>query len=47
MEIATQLISIDKTVRSKTVNDLSEFNFQSLTTQVKKRRTIGKHDACF
>ena len=34
MELAMQIISIDKTVRSDTVQDLKEFN--SLTTQVKK-----------
>ena len=31
-----QIISTDKTVRDDTVNDLKEFNNQSLTTQAKK-----------
>ena len=31
-----QLISTDKTVRNDTVQDLEEFNSQSLTTQAKK-----------
>ena len=40
-----QIISNDKTVRSDTIQDLKEFNQQSLTTQAKKRRTIGFYDA--
>ena len=36
MELALQLISNDKTIRSDTVQDLKEFNQQSLTTQAKK-----------
>ena len=36
MELAMQIISNDKTVRSDTIQDLKEFNSQSLTTQVKK-----------
>ena len=36
MELAMQIISTDKTVRSNTVNDLKEFNSQSLATQAKK-----------
>ena len=36
MELALQLISNDKTVRNDTVQDLKEFNKQSLTTQAKK-----------
>ena len=31
-----QIISNDKTVRNDTVQDLKEFNHQSLTTQAKK-----------
>ena len=31
-----QIISNDKTVRSNTVNDIKEFNSQSLATQAKK-----------
>ena len=31
-----QIISNDKTVRSDNIQDLKEFNSQSLTTQVKK-----------
>ena len=36
MDLATQTIAIDKTVRSDTVQDLKEFNNQSLTTRAKK-----------
>ena len=36
MELAMQIISNDKTVRSDTVQDLKEFNYQSLATQAKK-----------
>ena len=36
MELATQITSNDKTVRSDTIQDLKEFNQQSLTTQAKK-----------
>ena len=42
-----QIMSTDKTVRSNTVNDSKEFNNQSLATQAKKRRTVGKYDACY
>ena len=36
MELAMQLISIDKTVRKYTVQDLKEFDSESLATQAKK-----------
>ena len=36
MELALQLSSNDKTVRNDTIQDLKEFNQQSLTTQAKK-----------
>ena len=36
MELAMQIISTDKTVRSNTADDLKEFNNQSLATQAKK-----------
>ena len=36
MELAMQIISEDKTVRKDTVQDLQEFNSQSLSTQAKK-----------
>ena len=36
MELAMQIISNDKTIRNDTVNDLKEFNNQSLATQAKK-----------
>ena len=36
MELAMQKISTDKNVRNDTVNDLKEFNNQSLATQAKK-----------
>ena len=40
MDIAIQIISIDKTVRSDTVQDLQKFNSQSLTTQAEKREQL-------
>ena len=40
MELAMQIISNDKTVWSNTVNDLKEFNNQSLATQAKKREQL-------
>ena len=36
MELAMQIISNDKTVRNNTVNDLEDFNDQSLATLAKK-----------
>ena len=36
MVLAMQFISNDKTVRNDTIQDLKEFNQQSLTTQAKK-----------
>ena len=36
MELAMEIISNDKTVRNDTIQDLKEFNQQSLTTQAKK-----------
>ena len=36
MELAMQLSSTDKTVRNNIIEDLKEFNTQSLNTQVKK-----------
>ena len=36
MELAMQIISNDNSVRSDTIQDLKEFNQQSLTTQAKK-----------
>ena len=41
-----QIISTDKTVRNDTIQDLKEFNNESLTTKAKKRRTISFYDAC-
>ena len=35
-----QIISTDKTVRSDTIEDLKEFNSQSLTTQAQKRKQL-------
>ena len=40
MELATQIISNDKTGRSHTVKDLKEINQQPLTTQAKKREQL-------
>ena len=45
MELAVQIISNDKTVRNDTIQDLKEFNQQSLTTQTKKKRTVSFYDA--
>ena len=45
MELAMQLISSDQTVRKNTIQDLKDFNQQSLSTQVKKRLTVDKYDA--
>ena len=43
-----QILLNDKTVRNDTIQDLKEFNQQSLTTQAKtKSRTIGFYDACY
>ena len=36
MDLAIKLIANDKTVRKDTVQDLKEFNNQSLATQAKK-----------
>ena len=36
MELAIQISSIDKSVRNDTIEDLKEFNSQSLQTQAKK-----------
>ena len=36
MELTMQIISIDKTVRIDTIQDLKHFNSQFLATQVKK-----------
>ena len=36
MELAMQINSKDKTVRNDTIQDLKEFNSQSLTTQAEK-----------
>ena len=35
MEVAMQILSTDKTLRTDTIQDLKEFNSQSLTTQAK------------
>ena len=36
MELAMQIISTDQTVRNNTIEDLKEFNSQSLSTRAKK-----------
>ena len=36
MELAMQIISTDQTVRNGTIQDLKDFNSQSLSTQAKK-----------
>ena len=40
MELAMQIISSDKTVRSNNIQDLKEFNSQSLSSQGKKREQL-------
>ena len=35
MDLAIQIISNDKTVRSNTIQDLKDFNSQSLATQAR------------
>ena len=40
MELATQLISTDQTVRDNTIQDLKDFNQQSLSTQAKKSEQL-------
>ena len=40
MDLAMQIISIDKTVRNDTIEELKEFNSQSRTTQAKKREQL-------
>ena len=40
MELARHFISNDQTVRSNTVQDLKEFNSQSLATQARKREQL-------
>ena len=39
-----QIFSNDKAVRSDTVQDLKEFNLQSLTAQAKKKKKIRFYD---
>ena len=45
MDLAMQIISTDKTVRNDTVQDLKEFNTQSLTTQSKEGEQLAFNDA--
>ena len=40
MELAMQIICNDKTVRSDTVQDLKDFNSQSLSTRAKKGKQL-------
>ena len=40
MELAMQLISNDKTVRNDTIEDLKEFNSQSLSTKAAKAEQL-------
>ena len=42
-----QIISTDKTVRNDTIEDIKNFNSQSLSTRAKKRRTNSFYDACY
>ena len=36
MDLASQLVSTDQTVRNDTIEDLKDFNLQSLSTRAKK-----------
>ena len=36
MELAMEIFSNDRTIRSETIQDLKDFNSQSLSTQAKK-----------
>ena len=47
MDWAMQIICTDETVRNDTIQDLKEFNSQSLSTQAKKRGVISFYDACY
>ena len=40
MELAMEIISTDKTVRNDTIQDLKEFNSQSLSSQAKKEEQL-------
>ena len=40
MDLAIQLISTDQTIRHNTMEDLKDFNQQSLSTQAKKREQL-------
>ena len=40
MELVMQIISTDKTLRSDTIEDLKEFNLQTLPTEAKKREHL-------
>ena len=42
MELALQLSSYDKTVRNDIIQDLKEFNSQSLSTQAKKGEQLAR-----
>ena len=42
MELAMQLISTDQTVRNDTIQDLKDFNQQSLSTQAKKGEQLTR-----
>ena len=42
-----QIISNNKSVRNDTIQDVKEFNSQSLSTRGKKRRTVSFYDACY
>ena len=46
MELEMKIISNDQTVRSNTVQDLGEFNSQSLATQAKKENNY-LYNACY
>ena len=45
MELAMQISSTNQKVRNNTIQDLKDFNQQSLSTGAKKRRSVGEYDA--
>ena len=47
IELARQIISIDKTVRSNTLQGMKDFTSQSLSTQGKKGGQLGSKISAF
>ena len=47
MELAMQIGSTNQKVRNNTIQDLKDFNQQSLSTRAKKKGTASEYDACY